>query len=941
MNHTAGTLARPIILTFILLAASVVAIAQPPGKDISPQDRLPFDPAVRTGRLKNGLTYFIRKNAKPEDRAELQLIVKAGSVLETPEQQGLAHFVEHMAFNGTKNFRKHEIVDFLESTGMRFGADLNAYTGFDQTVYMLQLPTDNARTLDKGIQVLEDWAHNVSFEDDEIDKERGVVIEEWRLGRGADSRLRDKTFPVLYYNSIYADRLPIGQKAVLDTFRHETLRRFYSEWYRPELMAVVAVGDFDPAAIEQMIQDHFNRIPVSQNPKVRQQVIIPDHPQTLYAIASDAEATRTAVGVRYLHPLQPTTTVADYRQDIVQNLFFSMLNARIEEISKRPDPPLLFGYGSAYNFNTAKFFVGLDAGVVNNGAVKGLTAVLTEAERVRRYGFSQTELDRAKLDVMRGMEQAYAERDKVESARYADEYSSYFLNGTSSPGIEYESALYSRYMPGITLQEVNAVGKLFTDDNRVVTVTGPRKEGVSLPSESDLAAVFRDVTSSTMTAYIDTVSQAPLMAMMPKGGKIVKETTNSELGTTEWTLSNGMRVILKPTDFKNDQVLFNAFSPGGTSLASDADYLTATFAVPIVVTGGLGAFNETDLNKKLAGKDATVTPYIAELRQGLNGNGSPKDMETMFQLIDLYLTSPRKDSNAFNTMISRLRAAVQNRSARPDVAFNDTLNSTLWQYSVRKQSLSEQGLSTVDLDKAFRFYQARFANPAGLTFIFVGTIRPETMRPLVEKYLAGLSTGGSENWRDLGLKPPTGVIRKEVHRGVEPKSQVAIIFSGPFEWNRWNQYVMDATLSVLEIRMREALREDKGGTYGVGVGASPVHYPEARYTASIGFGCAPDRVAELTKAAFDLIETFKKTGPTKAELEKVKEADRREREVKMKDNQYWLGAIQSSLVNNDNPTEFLHDDRLAERLTAADIKAAAARYLDMKNYIQVLLFPEK
>lgn len=929
-------------LLFALQMLSAVPLPAQSKPSISPGDSLRLDPAVKVGRLKNGLTYYIRKNAKPEDRAELRLVVKAGSVLENPDQQGLAHFLEHMAFNGTKNFRKHELVEFLESIGMRFGADLNAYTSFDETVYMLQLPTGDPKILDKGFQILEDWAHNVSLEPEEIDKERGVVREEWRLRRGAEARMRDQQFPVLLHNSRYAERIPIGDMSVIDTFSYRTIRDFYQTWYRPDLMAVIAVGDFDERMAEKMIQEHFNRIAPRQNPSERGSTPIPDHDSTLFAIASDPEASRTAVTVYYKHPHRSVEVAGDYRTNIVEGLYNAMLSQRLHERTRLPDPPFIFAYSGSSAFGTARDMYVLGAGVTNNGIERGLGALLTEAERVRRHGFTPSELERSKMELLRSIEQLYQERDKTESGRYADEYASHFLEDVPAPGIDYELALYRAYLPGITLADVNAVaGRLITDQNRVVYANMPATPGVRNVTEADLRAVFGSIALEDIGPYVDHVADRPLLAVPPAPGTIRSERKLPELGVTEWTLSNGARVVLKPTDFKNDEVLLSGISFGGTSLASDADYISAASAAPLMQEGGLGDFDRVTLEKMLAGKVAAAAPFIGELQEGISAQASPQDLETMFQLVYLNFTAPRVDSAAFLSYRSRMQSLLQNRSARPETAFGDTLQVTMSQYHPRRRPATAARYDSLDLGTAYRFYRDRFADAGDFTFVIVGNFDADSIRPLVATYLGGLpASGRNENWRDLGVRTPTGTIEKEVRRGVEPKSTVQMIFTGPFEWSMENRHMVLSMMDILENRLREELREEKGGTYGVSASGSVQRYPVPQYSLTISFGCAPDRVDELVNGALGVIAGLKEKGPQTGELDKEKETQRREREIYRKDNSYWLSVLQSRYVNGENPLSILSEPELTDRLTPQSIRDAARNYFTMKNYVKVVLYPE-
>ncbi len=591
------------IIFCIVIFTTVQIFAQDIPVNLAPDAKIPVDPQIRIGVLENGVKFYIRVNQKPENRAELRLAINAGSVLENDQQQGLAHFTEHMAFNGTKNFERQELVNYLESIGMRFGPDLNAYTSFDETVYMLQIPTDSSAIVHRAFQILEDWAHNISFEDKEIDKERGVIIEEWRLRRGADSRMRDKQFPILFKDSRYAERLPIGKTEILKTFEYQTLKDYYRTWYRPDLMAVVAVGDFNPDSMQALIEQHFSNVPVPMTSVKRPLYPVPDHDGTLFAIASDPEATRSTISIYYKQDVQAESLVTDYRKMLVENLFNSILNTRLRELVQQADPPFLFGYSSKGRFIRSKEFYTLGAGVSENGIQRGLEALLTEALRVKKYGFTGTELEREKIDMLRGLERAYNERDKTQSRVYAAEFLRNYFEQEPIPGIAYEFDLAKIYVPGITLEEVNQLADAWiTPGNKVILVNMPEKEGVVIPTEEDLTAVFAIVDGKEINAYVDEVIDEPLVDVIPVSGKIVSEKIIDDLKITEWVLSNGVRVILKPTDFKNDEIRMTAFSPGGHSLYPDKDYLPAITATQIMGQSGLGKFDLMELQKKLTGK---------------------------------------------------------------------------------------------------------------------------------------------------------------------------------------------------------------------------------------------------------------------------------------------------------------------------------------------------
>ena len=929
------------LLIFTLTLGLFACAATQPVSEVAPApEKLPVDPAVKTGRLSNGLRYVIRENRRPEQRAELRLVVNAGSILEDDDQQGLAHFAEHMAFNGTRAFPKQDIVNFLEGIGMRFGPDLNAYTSFDETVYMLQAPTDSAHVLAKSFQILSEWAHAVLFEDEDIEKERGVVVEEWRVGRGAGARMRDQQFPILFKGSRYAERLPIGQKAVLDTFQHESLRRFYKDWYRPDLMSVIAVGDFQADSIEAMIRRAFVPIPKAENPRPRTAYPVPYHEETLFAIATDPEATQSGVSIYFKQPVTPEGTVDAYRQSLMASLFNGMLNQRLHELTRKPDAPFLQGYSQQGRFVRTKEFYVLGAGVQEGGIARGLEALLIEARRVQQFGFLPSELARQKTQMLRGIEQAYRERDKTMSRAFASEYVRHVLVDEPIPGIEKERELYQMLLPGISLDDVNRLAsEWITDGNCVVMASAPEKDGLDTPTEAELASAMARAQQQPVTPYEEDLLDAPLLAEMPMPAAIVSENHIAEIGVTEWTLGNGVRVVLKPTHFKNDEVLFTAFSSGGTSLVPDADYIAAGMATSVVQQSGLGDFSAVDLNKKLAGKVARVSASISTLQETVSGSASPEDLETMFQLIYLTFTAPRADSSAYLAFQARMRAFVQNRSSSPEAVFSDTVQVTMAQNHHRARPMSLALIDEMDMNKSLAIYRDRFADASDFTFVFVGNFNPEQIKPLVQMYLGGLpGLHRNETWRDTGVRPPAGVVEKTVWRGQEPKAQVQLLFTGPFEWHAANRYVLGAMASVLEIKLREVLREDLGGTYGVGVRPSRSLHPVSQYTVAVRFGCAPERVDELLGVVFAQIDSLKQYSVDDGYIHKVKEMDLRQREVQMKENGFWRSILEFYYQYGEDPTQVLSFvDEIIQPLTAADVQKAAQTYFNMGNYAQFVL----
>ena len=909
------------------------------GAQEGPAQPLPVDPAVHVGTLENGLRYYVRSHGEPQDRAELRLVVDAGSILEDEDQRGLAHFLEHMAFNGTENFQRHELVDYLESIGMRFGPDLNAYTSFDETVYMLQLPTDDPETLDTGLRILEEWAHRIALEPEEVDRERGVILEEWRLGRGAQARISDQQIPVLFSGSRYAERLPIGDTAVIRTAPPEALRRFYEDWYRPDLMAVVAVGDFEADAVVARIQDLFGAIPTADDPRPRIQPDVPGHRETLFSIASDPELQLTQVAVAFKQPVDEEGTLEAYRRSLVEILYNNMLNVRLEELTRSAEPPFL-GAASVQGRLIRGAELYQLAGVTQPGeAGAGLEALLVEARRVDRFGFTPSELQREKEALLRGLQRALDERATRRSGDLADEYVRNFLTGEPIPGIEVEYDLVQGLLPGIGLEEVNALaGEWISEEDRIVLLAAPEGAGPP-PSEADLLEVMERAASAEVVAYAGDEPTKELMPSLPEPGRIQETAEIEALQTTRWELANGATVLLRPTDYQDDQILFQADAEGGISLADEDLLVPARTATTVVGQGGIGDLSLTELQRTMAGKVANVSPSISELSQGLSGVASPRDVESLFQLIHLHFTAPRADSTAFAAFRAQLRALLANREASPQAHFQDTLAVTMSQGHPRARPVGPYYVEEMDLDASLDFYRDRFDGADGFTFVFVGDFELETMRPLVERYLASLPAGAEEDWRDDGVRPPEGIIRKTVRKGVEPQSSTQILFTGEAEYTARNRDLLNALAATLEIRLREILREDLGGTYNVSVSgqASPEPYPE--YTVAIGFGSAPERAEELVDAVTREIARLQEEGPFVEDLVKVKEAHRRSRELGQRQNEFWAGQLVAWARYGTDPGR-ITSPSLLEDISSEDVQEAARTFLRMDNVVVVTLLPE-
>ncbi len=945
---TIRTRARITLVAAAFLAVTCLARAQQPAaanaaKAASLAQAMPVDSEITIGRLQNGLRYYVRTNKTPEKRAELRLVVKAGSILEDDDQQGLAHFVEHMAFNGTQHFPKQDVVSFLSSLGMRFGADVNAYTSFDETVFILQVPTDKPETMDRSLLILEDWAHNVSFDPVEIEKERGVVMEEWRLRRGAGARMQDRVLPIMLKGSRYADRLPIGKTEVIQGFKPDRLKKFYADWYRPDLMAVVAVGDFDKTAVETLIKAHFASIP-APSPRPRPTYDVPDHPGTVYAITTDKETTSTTIEVDNLLPAQPQGTVGVYRQKIVDRLFSSLLMARLSDLAQLPDSPFIRAFvGHGIFLARTKEQASLRAVVKEGGIERGLDALITEVERVARFGFTATELDRQKQALLRGRERLQAERVNRESASRADEYIRNFLEQETLPTSDDEYALHLRFVPEIALAEINKLAKeWFPDRSRMVVVTAPEKNGVAVPDEPTLAAAITRASARDLKPYVDPASATTLLDSSPTPGTIVKTTAKEAVGITEWELSNGVRVVLKPTPFKEDEIVFRATSPGGTSLASDQDYVAAETATQVVGAGGLGKLSAADLRRMLTGKVASARPFIDELEEGVSGGGARKDLETMFQLVYLTFTQPRADPVAFASQASQMKALLANQTAVPEYAFVQTLADTMSGNHFRRRLPSAAMVDEWNLDKSLAFYKDRFADASDFTFVFVGSFDLATMKPLVERYLAALpSIHRRETWKDVGIHTPAAVVEKQVQKGIEPKSMAAIVFSGPFEFDQTHRVAIRALAQVLQTRLRETIREELGGTYSITAGQSYDRIPRQEYSVRIQFGCDPQRTDDLIKRVLAEIEQLRANGPTETQVSDVREALLREFETNSKQNGYVLNQIALRYQSGDDPAGLWDVPEYYKKIDKAMIQQAAKTYLNTNRYVKVTLFPEK
>lgn len=902
---------------------------------------IPLDTAVHTGVLANGFTYYIRHSEEPKHRVELYLVNKVGSVLEDDSQQGLAHFMEHMNFNGTKHFPKNELVDYLQKSGVRFGADLNAYTSFDETVYQLPLPTDYPAILRNGFQIMRDWAQDALLDSSEIDNKRGVVLEEARLGKGAGERMQRVYWPVMLNHSRYASRIPIGKEDILKTFPYEAIRRYHHDWYRPDLQALIVVGDIDVQATEVFVKQLFSDLknPEKEQPRIEYKVPLTGANQ--FVAVTDKEMPQTDIQVLIKHKAIQSITEQDYLQGMKTELSNIMLGARLDELMQQANPPFV-----QVQAGIEGFIGGLDMFAFDVLPKQGLYGKAFEAaweavERVKRFGFTESELARAKQNYLSSMEASYAERNKNNSTNFVGEYQRLFLNKESSPGIAWEYAFVKNKIGGITVNDINViVADYIKDSNRDVLVLGPDAQKAALPDSAAVAGWMVNVAASQLTAYKDEASNKPLLSALLASGKVVSEKKLQGINATEITFANGAKVILKPTDFKNDEIKFSAFHNGGTSLYPDKDFQSAANA-GLIAGMGVADFNPVHLNKLLAGKRLNVAPYIGERSEGLDGLAAPSDLTTALQLMYAYFTQPRKDTTLFNNIINNSREGLEHRYSEPGNVYKDTCNYVLGGYNYRRSAPTVAKLNQIDLDKAFEIYKERFSDANAFTFVFVGAFDVDSIKPLLAQYIGGLpSKHKAAAARDLGIHIPAGTITKKVYAGTENKATLRMVFSGDYTFSAANNLLLQALNEAIQIKFDEVLREKEGEVYSPSIQTSLTKYPRNRYSFQVYLGCAPANVDHLASLVLNIVDSMKLVGPGDASVEKFKAEFTRQHELQLHNNNYWLNYLFNQYYNNDNVDDVNSYNKRLEAITPAAVQVAAKQYLTGRNVIELVLLPE-
>ncbi len=927
------------LAVILLLFGFAAGQADTPKVDISNMSKkLPLDPDVKIGKLDNGITYYIRKNHKPEDNAHFRIVISAGAINEDDDQNGLAHFTEHMCFNGTKNFPKNELIEVLQKSGVRFGADLNASTAYVRTMYELPIPMNNPELLDNAFQILEDWGHNVLFEGDDIEGERGVIINEWRQRNNAGMRLNDKHAPKLFKGSKYAKRNIIGDTSIILNFDHDVIRRFYKDWYRPDLMAVVAVGDFDIADMEKRIKKYFSRIEPVKNPRKHKVYEVPGHKETLVSIASDPELTNDRVSVYIKHDKKESKTYNDYREGLKRQIFNSMMGTRFTEVTQKPDAPFLGGGAFYTDYRGDKSIFMITATTEGGKSMKGLEGALDEVHRVFQHGFAESELKAVKNEILSNYESYYNERNATQNRAYVGEYTRNFIDHEAMPGIEWEYGFAAEVLPTITVEEINKLAKsYYRNDNTVITLS--LVEGNKFPTESEVLNLYKSSEKKKLTPYEAREVSDQLFTRKVTPGSIVNTTQNAKVGITELTLSNGAKVVVKPTSFSDDEILFAATSRGGASLSSEEDYFTASAAAQFVPMGGLGEFSFGDLQKVLAGKNAQVAPNISDLSEGFRGQSSQKDLETLLQEVNLYFTATRKDDQIFQALQQRFAGTLAQRSNNPQSAFQDTMNLTMSGYHYTATPPTVEMVNSVDYDKAIKFYKERFANAGDFTFYFVGNVDIAKLKPLLEKYIASLpGKAADENWRDMGIKAPRERITKRFKNGKEDRTMVYMAINGKFDWNQESRHRLRSMKDVMDIKFTQEIREKLGGVYSPGIWVTTEKYPEPEYQINITFVCEPSRTDELVAASEELLKNLKKELEVES-TDKVKKAQVTERNRSIETNRYWLSSLSNAYLNDEPVDGVLTYEKYIKNLTAEDVREAAKKYINLDHLVKIIMEP--
>ncbi|MBS2212945.1 insulinase family protein [Carboxylicivirga mesophila] len=909
---------------------------------------VPVDPDVRTGVLENGLTYYIRHNQEPKERASFYIIQNVGAILEDDSQDGLAHFLEHMAFNGTKHFPDKGVISTLEKHGIAFGRNINAYTAQDETVYNISnVPVGPTGLMDTCLLILHDWSNYLSLDEEEIDAERGVISEEWRTRRDAGFRTRAQMMPALLNNSKYAERDVIGELDVIKGFEYDELRRFYHDWYRTDLQAIAIVGDFDAEEMEQKVIKLFSKIPAVDKALERYEVKVAPKAEPTFALALDKENPQSSISMYIRHEAvaaeykNHNTLKTNYKRSLIR----SMISARISELLQKGNPPFINGSVGFSDYPRTVSLMSISATAKENEEAIAFESILTEVERVKRHGFTEGELERAKASMLLGYENYYKQRDKINHDSYCKEIASLYLENTPMPGIEYEYKFAQAVIPSITADELSAYfNSQYTDENRVIIVSGPDKEGVQHLNQAEAFAIIEKVANnSNIEAYVDEAVSSSLVEELPVEGKIVSERQLDDFDAVEWTLSNNTKVVYRYANYNKNQVALSSYSKGGSSLYGVADLPSVNMTSDFVPAFGIGNYDAIALKKALTGKKASVGFNIGGLSEGINGSCRTEDFETMMQLAYLHFEQPRFDEEAYNALMARYMAYVANMGDNPKKIMQDSISQIRSNYHERSLIFNADYLQKVSFERMEEIYKERFNNAADFTFFIVGDIEKETAKELATKYLGAItSNNNTENWVNNEVNGPKGTTKKTIPLALsEPKATVQIYYNGNLKYTPENRIGMSFISAILRLRYTESVREKEGGTYGVGVRASTNQFPQAEGDVSIQFDCDPERANDLIPLIYVEIENMMKTGASDEDITKTRKNILKSRAESKEQNSYWMNNIYSYYVNGTNMALAENYEDIVENMTSKDIKKLAKQFFKKADKIEVVFVPKE
>ena len=907
---------------------------------------IPMDSSIHYGKLANGLTYYIRHSEQPKERAEFFIVQKVGSILEEDSQNGLAHFLEHMAFNGTKHFSGNNIINYFETVGVKFGENINAYTSLDETVYHLsEVPVTREGVIDSALLVLHDWSNCILLDGGEIDKERGVIREEWRQGQTASRRIWSAANKVTMAGSQYAKRDVIGDTAIINNFSYETIRNYYRKWYRPDLQAILIVGDIDVSKIEKKIKALFADIAAPVNPAERIYYQVPDNEEPIVGVFTDPEMQSTRIRLDFKHNALPDSvrlSVQGFTQSIVNDLISSMANRRLEEIAQAPGTPFVDTGSGIEEFVRTKDEFAFICVPASGKESEARSRLLKEAETIKRFGFTTSELDRAKTDLLSSYEKTYKERNQRKNNELTLEYTRNFLSAEPIPGVEWEYQFVQRLLPEITIEAVNQLAaKYIGSKNIIFTIEGPQKEGLVYPANEELKQEIKVAETAELKAYKDSVSDRPLIPKMPKPGKVKKAVVNESLGSTEWTLSNGIKVIFKSTKFKDDEILMYSWSDGGMSLLPQEELPSAMYTPSVIGQSGLGTFSITELSKKLTGKIVSISPRIDSYNEMLDGSSSVKDIETLLQLTNLYFTSPRKDSNAYDYVMKATATYLENSALDPKNAYNDSIAKILYGYNPRVLTNNMETFKKVNYPSVLQIYKERFANPADFTFTFIGNIDEKAFKPLIELYLGSLKTSRKrETWKDNNIRTQKGQIYKEFEKPLKiSKTTNYIRYSADLPFNIKNQVILTAIEDLLDLRYTATIREEEGASYGVGVKGFLNKRPVEAGGIAIQFDTDPKLYKKMLGIVHSEIDSLAKNGPRPEDLNKVKLNLMKQYKEDTAENGWWMQTLSSYYEDKINyVTDY---EKAIQSLSSDNIQSLLKKILLQNNEIELLLTPEK